>query len=162
MSTPSSDAPASGQCLCGATRLRLIGAPLWIAHCHCHSCRKATGAPVTTYVGMRTADVEWLAGSPRHFASSPGVRRGACPTCSSPLTYESDRFPDEVHVHLSVLDAPQAFPPRGHVFWSERIAWFDTADGLPRFETTGSQGTAVTREAAPAATALGREQGKHG
>ena len=46
-----SQAEHTGRCLCGAVGYRAIGEPKWIANCHCASCRRATGAPLTTYAG---------------------------------------------------------------------------------------------------------------
>ena len=42
----------TGRCLCGRVRYLAAGAPLWVAHCHCESCRRATGAPLATYAGF--------------------------------------------------------------------------------------------------------------
>jgi len=73
------------------------------------------------------------------FASSPGVRRGFCAACGAPLTYESDRFPGEVHFHVSAFDRPQALPPGFHVFCEERLPWLEIADDLPRHAATSER-----------------------
>ena len=41
-----------------------------------------------------------------------------------------ERLPDRVVV---TLDRPEALPPEYHSWVASRIAWFDTADALPRF-----------------------------
>ncbi len=38
-----------------------------------------------------------------------------------------------VEFHISTLDDPKAFIPTNHLFYPERIAWFDVADDLPRY-----------------------------
>lgn len=131
-----SEVIASGRCLCGATRYELHAEPLWVAYCHCESCRRATGAPVSTYLGCAVHSVTWLGDEPRLFASSHDARRGSCASCCSPMTYESSRWAGEVHLHISTLDDPGRFPPRAHVYFSERIDWFEVHDNLPRFATT--------------------------
>jgi hypothetical protein len=35
--------------------------------------------------------------------------------------------------YISTLDNPNAFVPTNHVWYSEKIAWFDVADDLPRY-----------------------------
>src|SRR5437588_5951531 len=45
-----------GGCLCGAVRFIATGQPKGVAWCHCQSCRKHTGAPVSVFVAFdRTA-----------------------------------------------------------------------------------------------------------
>ena len=72
------------------------------------------------------------------FESSPGVRRGFCARCGTPVSYESDRTGDELHLYVCTLDDPQNFVPTGHVFHAERVPWFEVHDALPRFDGSGS------------------------
>lgn len=117
-----------GGCLCGAVRFRLLGPPFEIDYCHCHSCRKHTGAPVSAFVDCKRHLVEFTTGAPKLFESSPGVRRGFCGECGSTLTYESDALPDEIHIHIGALDRPEDFPPHGRpTFSAERVPWFRIA-----------------------------------
>jgi hypothetical protein len=39
-----------GGCLCGAVRFVATGQPKGVAWCHCESCRKHSGAPVSVFV----------------------------------------------------------------------------------------------------------------
>ena len=135
---------ATGGCLCGAIRFEAAGEPLWIAHCHCHSCRRNTGAPVTTFVGFPADGFTYAAGRPKVFNSSPDVRRSFCADCGTPLTYEADRAAGEVHVYISTLDNPDAFPPQFHVFTAEGIQWLHLDDNLPRYRATSRDGDAPT------------------
>ena len=112
-----------GGCLCGAIRFRAEGDPKWTGYCHCASCRRHTGAPVSAYAGYAAEKVTVIKGTPAEYASSPGVRRGFCPKCGSTLTYRGDRWPGEVHIHVGAFDDPAAFPPRGHAFAEERLRW---------------------------------------
>lgn len=125
---------ATGQCLCGALRFELRGQRLWVAHCHCHSCRRNTGSAVATFVGYRKEQLDYTRGERSFYESSAGVRRGFCADCGTPMTYESDRCPDEVHLYVSTLDEPGEYPPQVHVFFAERIPWMELSDNLPRYE----------------------------
>ncbi len=113
---------------------------LWVAHCHCHSCRRNTGSALATFVGIAREGFRYTQGTPGTYASSPGVTRSFCAACGTPLAYEAERFPGEIHLYISTLDNPEDFEPRSHVFFTEKIPWFDTADHLPRFETTSRDG----------------------
>ena len=125
---------ASGRCLCGKLQFRLQGKPLWVAHCHCDSCRRNTGSAVATFVGYTKEQLAYTRGERSFFESSPGVRRGFCADCGTPMTYEADRCPDEVHLYVSTLNNPGEFPAQVHVFFAERISWMEVVDDLPRYE----------------------------
>jgi hypothetical protein len=121
-----------GRCLCGAVRYRVTGEPIWTAHCHCQSCRRATSAAFATYAGFLRERFEILAGEPAVYRSSPGVERRFCRDCGSPLTYEGERWPDQTHIMVCSLDDPAALQPTAHVHTDEQLTWLHLADGLPR------------------------------
>lgn len=128
--------PTTGGCFCGRIRFETTAEPLWVEHCHCHSCRRSTGAPVATFVGF-TRDAVGMTGEPASYHSSPGVTRSFCSDCGTPLSYESEHHPGEIHLYISVLDAPDAFLPTRHVFHDEHISWLELHDDLPRYEGPG-------------------------
>ena len=135
-----------GHCLCRAIEYEFEGKPLWVAHCHCESCRRATSSPLATYVGVGVGQFRYLKGEVVSYQSSPGVWRYHCGTCGSPMAYTSDdRWPGEVHLYHGTLADPNALVPRGHVHCGEQLAWFDVADDLPRYETIGGKGVAPMR-----------------
>jgi len=129
-----------GRCLCGQVRFAARGQPLWVAHCHCESCRRATSSPMTTYAGYPAAAVEWTAAQPTSYASSPGVTRRFCPRCGSPMSFEGESAPGEVHLFATSFDEPESLVPGVHVFVEEQLAWLHLADGLPRYARTGRDG----------------------
>jgi hypothetical protein len=122
----------TGGCLCGALRYRIAGAPAWCAHCHCPSCRRATGAAFATFLGIGRGAFTVTAGQMTVYDSSPGVHRGFCGRCGSALTYESDRWPEEIHILAATLDDPAAVTPEAHVFTRSQLPWIKLADGLAR------------------------------
>ena len=126
-----------GGCLCGAVRYRAEGPPLAVVHCHCASCRRAAGAPVVTWAIFPRARFTLTAGEPVRHASSPAVARSFCGRCGSPLTYETDRRPDQVDVTVGTLDRPEGVAPTAHVWTAERVTWLDLRDDLPRHHAGG-------------------------
>lgn len=73
-----------GGFLCDAVRFCVRGPAKWIAYCHCVSCRRHTGAPVSAYAGFERDEVGFTKGQPARYGSNPGVARGFCATCGSP------------------------------------------------------------------------------
>ena len=102
-----------GRCLCGAVRFVARGEPIWVAHCHCESRRRATSAAFATYAGYAAAAIEWSGGARAIHRSSPGVQRGFCPRCGSPLSFESARWPGEVHLLQPSFADPESLTPPG-------------------------------------------------
>jgi hypothetical protein len=134
-----------GRCLCGSVVFQYEANPNWSLHCHCESCRRATSSPVTTWISIPRSAFVLVKGAPRHYRSSPGVKRGFCGNCGSPLTYENDRIPDEVHLYAASLSDPAGVVPDRHVFVSEQLPWFEVLDELPRYATTSRGGVAPVR-----------------
>lgn len=122
--------PYSGHCLCGATRYTCKAAPLWQAHCHCESCRRATSSPFTSYFGVADGQWLWTGTPPATYQSSPGVWRDFCPTCGSPMAYRSTQFPAETHFFAASLDDPETYHPTHHVHTAERLTWVHLSDDL--------------------------------
>ena len=112
-----------GGCQCGAVRFAVTGEPKFSARCHCKSCRSATGAEFSTWVGWRDDQVKWTAGKPRQYESSPGVTRSFCPQCGTPLSYSGEKWPGETHLLIGLFDEPQDFPPHGDAFKDEALPW---------------------------------------
>jgi len=122
----------AGRCLCGAVRYDFDAAPLWQAHCHCESCRRATSSPYTSYFGVADGHWRWTGAEPARFASSPEVERFFCGRCGSPMAYRSTRWPGEIHFFAASLMDPSAYRPTVHVHFNEHLAWTLSDDGLER------------------------------
>jgi hypothetical protein len=122
----------TGGCQCGAVRFRTEGEPKFIAHCHCASCRRATGGEYATWVGWGDEQVDWGDHERQGYASSTGVQRGFCGQCGTPLSYQGEMWPGETHLLIGLFDAPQDFPPRGDAFKEEALPWIASGFGDPR------------------------------
>lgn len=121
-----------GRCLCGAVTFDYQGEENWRAHCHCESCRRQTSSPFTTFMGVTDGAWRFTGEAPKTYVSSPGVRRLFCGTCGSPVAYDADDFPNEIHFYASSLDDPSGFEPECHVHTGEQLPWIHLNDGLPR------------------------------
>lgn len=140
MTTDSENTEHRGGCLCGAVRFAATGAPLWVIHCHCRSCRRQTASAFATFAGFTEHDFAVTHGTMAAYRSSPGVVRRFCRACGTPLVYQSDRFPGEVHIHIGALDDPEPCAPTGHVFTAERLTWVHIADDLPQYRGSSRDG----------------------
>jgi hypothetical protein len=133
-----------GGCLCGEVRFEAAGEPRTVFHCHCFSCRRQTGAAMASFAVFPTEDghFRWTRTAPGIFSSSPGVTRSFCQRCGTPLSYQAEKYPGEIHLNIGVFDQPERFVPKAHFHVAEKIAWFETADRFPRYPRGSTTGLA--------------------
>lgn len=130
----SAPAVTTGRCLCGDIQYAFSGAPDRVFHCHCESCRRHVSSPVATFVCVFHDMFRFTKGPPQSYVSSPGVRRSFCLRCGSPIAYEADRIPNEIHLYHGTLTDPGAVRPTAHVHVEGQLDWFEVLDDLPRYE----------------------------
>lgn len=135
-------AERGGGCLCGAVRYTLSGPPKWTALCHCESCRRAASAPVVAWMGFEPSQVTWE-GERAFYRSSDIAKRGFCAECGSPMSFESTRWPGEVHLYAASLDDPSEYTPQLHCHHDEHLAWLPIKDDLPRYAASAPDGDAT-------------------
>ena len=131
--------PLRGRCLCGDVRYTITPPTDFCAHCHCTSCRRATGAAFVTWTGVPTERFALTSGELTWYRSSATIRWGFCASCGTTLFYVADAegHPeqpklDRVYVTVATLEDPLDRSPSAHVSFEEHEAWFEPGDDLPR------------------------------
>lgn len=121
-----------GSCLCGAVRYQVRAWAGPIAHCHCHTCRKAHAAAFASTARVARGDFAWLSGHDvlRAYESSPGKLRHFCGQCGSQLMAEwVDQA--QVIVRVATLDADPGLRPVMHIWTAHDVPWLQH-EGLPQ------------------------------
>ena len=133
----SSDKHKQGHCLCGAVRFAYQGQPSWACYCHCHDCTRNCASPVTAFIGVALSGFCWLVADgrsePKSYASSAGVRRFFCDECGTPMAFQADHYPGEIHLYAATLTAPSEFTPAFHVHHDSKLDWLHLSDELPKY-----------------------------
>jgi hypothetical protein len=122
-----------GGCLCGAIRYRATAAAVRGVICHCSMCRRHSGAPALAFVHFPRESFAWTTAEPQRYRSSRYAERGFCAQCGSTVSMHEDVLSDRVQICVGSLDDPARVRIDDHVWTSERIAWFDVKDELPRY-----------------------------
>lgn len=122
-----------GGCLCGRVRYRARGVPTNQSHCHCMTCRRASGAAFVSWATFARDKFTFTSGKPARYDSSEIACRQFCAACGTQLTFQFHNSPDTIDVTLGSLDHPEAVIPLDHIWTKRQIPWIKLDDGLPRF-----------------------------
>jgi hypothetical protein len=82
-------------------------------------------------MGVPKAAFAFTGETPKTYASSPGVRRLFCANCGTPMAYDADKYPDEIHLYAASLENAGEFTPEFHTHVDEMLPWIHLSDGLP-------------------------------
>jgi len=127
----------TGGCLCGALRYEADGDPLYMGHCYCADCQKASGSAFVPFMGFPASALR-IKGPSRPFVSpavTGGVAtRNSCPNCNSlvfgGVVGESDSFT----IYAGSLDDKSHFRPTIAIFARNRPQWALLPPGVTAFD----------------------------
>ncbi len=133
MHTGSSGA-LQGGCQCGAIRYEVRGGPIDLYVCHCRECQKQSSSAFGVSVGVRSADLVVLAGTPRVW-TRPAAVQGTldcafCPTCGTRVWHGDLARDATVSVKGGSLDAPPDLSRAKHIWTSRRLPGVVIPDGV--------------------------------
>ena len=112
----------NGGCKCGQVRYHVTGVHNWAGNCHCDDCRRATGGPYSSWFGASPENFKVTKGRIKEWESSPGIFRGFCENCGSPLSFRGEGWND-IALTIASLDEPNSITPKSHVYLKERLHW---------------------------------------
>lgn len=119
-----------GGCMCGKIRYISKSAPFASDYCHCDTCRRLSGAPITAWMDFKSSEVTFY-GEISEFQTSDKIYRGFCSSCGSRLTYRHIDHPDCITLTVTSLDNPEQVTPTYHIYTEERLHWLTVEDELP-------------------------------
>lgn len=121
----------TGGCRCGVVRFEASAEPHHVSYCHCADCRRASGAPVSAFVGFRADAVSFSGEAPKVFENG-AASRSFCGNCGTPLAYVDERLENQVWFMLGAMDEPANYKPTLHAYVREQLRYVHMPDGLPR------------------------------
>jgi hypothetical protein len=132
-----SENPLAGGCLCGALRYQARGEPLYMGHCYCADCRKASGSGFIPFIAF-SRDALTFTGESREFrtksARGGDATRNFCPVCGG-LVFGGERgVSDSFTLYAGSLDDPSVFKPAIAIFARHRPDWAIVPPGLTVYQ----------------------------
>ncbi len=126
-----------GKCHCGDVTFKAKGlSDIW--YCHCNQCQHLTGhcaaaAGVARTYFSYTGRVEWSNIS-RH------TKAGHCFKCRSYLFWSRKNLAT-ISILAGNIEDTMGLKVKGHIFVSQKKAYFEITDGLPQYEKYPPLGT---------------------
>jgi len=119
----------SGGCLCGASRLS-FGDVIDSWYCHCETCRKGSGAPVSAWAQVGSDDLQ-LTGAPLStHKTTGGNTRYFCSACGTTL-YAQGSEDGRCNVAIGCLDNAHQIEPKLHRCVASQLHWLKMRDLMP-------------------------------
>jgi hypothetical protein len=128
---------ATGQCLCGAVRFIVRGAPRRMAHCHCKDCQRSSGAGHMSNAVFNAEDVEMVGETATYSVKADSgntMTRHFCPTCGARMYAVNTGRPDKMILTAGTFDDSSWFAAEVVLYTKSRPAWDATGDSVPAFE----------------------------
>jgi hypothetical protein len=50
------------------------------------------------------------------------------------MSFESNRWPGEIHLYAISLEDPQGYEPQLHCYYAERVNWLNVVDALAKHD----------------------------
>jgi hypothetical protein len=126
-----------GGCLCGAVTYEVSGEPMFVGHCACENCQKATGTGHSSIAAFPEAQVT-SHGQTTSYAgkgdSGQPTNYEFCPKCGSRLFTRAAMMPGVVMVTLGTMEAGAGLEPSMMIYGKRRRAWDYVPPGLALFE----------------------------
>jgi hypothetical protein len=86
-------------------------------------CQRAHGAAFVTWVGVKRERVTLEGDALRWYQSSADSRRGFCERCGSSLFFDSERWPDELHIVRANFGGDIDRAVEGDAYTESRARW---------------------------------------
>lgn len=123
---PGASATAEGGCRCARLRVRVTGAPLFTAACHCRGCQRMSASAFSLTSCYLAGRFEIIAGEPVIGGLHGPTRHYFCSHCLSWVFTRPAGMDEIVNLRTTMLDAPPRDPPFLETFTSEALPWAKT------------------------------------
>jgi hypothetical protein len=123
-----------GSCLCGAVEYEIVQLDSPIAHCACHTCRKAHAAAFTMTAAVSREHFQWRKGEDKlkSYESSAGKHRYFCANCGSHIVAERTGQPNLI-LRVATLDEDPGQVPVCGIWQSHQVPWLEYGPQIPSF-----------------------------
>jgi hypothetical protein len=119
-------AAIKGGCMCGAVSYEVSGTPIFVAHCACENCQKATGSGHNTVAAFQETALK-ASGDLTSFAAKGDSGKNTtyqfCPKCGSRLFIRAAALPNVVMIALGTTEAASGLKPSMMIYGKRRREW---------------------------------------
>jgi hypothetical protein len=126
----------TGSCHCKSVAFEVDESLLRVRYCYCETCRKLSGAAFSVVAKVSVNNFRITKGRDAlvRYESRPGKSRYYCASCYSPVYVAVESDVTSVRIRLGLLDDSPNVEVTAHVWVSEKPAWHEINDDLPRYQ----------------------------
>ena len=135
----------SGRCYCGVTTVHGEKPPQIVTYCHCHDCRRLSGAPVSAFAAFGENDITFEPDEGQTVEVVQGARRSFCRQCGSSTIAHYDYAPGQVFVPIGILDQADQIAPVQHAHAGRCLSWLKIDDTAERIAESSRTQLAAAR-----------------
>lgn len=124
----------TGSCHCGHIEYEVPEQLGDVKFCYCQTCRKLNGSVFSAVALVRAEDFKLIRGESSlvSYESSKGKIRYYCSHCFAPVYVQLESKPGDVRIRLGLLNFEPTVNVTGHIWVSEKPAWYTITDDLPQ------------------------------
>ena len=122
---------ATGSCLCGAVKYKVLDSLRPVVYCHCTQCRRTSGHFVAATATLKENLVLVSDQGLSWYQSSASAGRGFCRFCGSSLFW-APASNNYVSIMAGTLDQSTGIEALEHIFVQHKADYYDLNDGLPQ------------------------------
>jgi len=136
-----------GSCFCGNITFEIKDTGGTVAACHCLDCRKASGAPFMVFVVVNKENYIIKNGTPTSIQYADGIKkRTFCEDCGSAISYENKNYTKTIDINTMLLDNPEDFPVKYHVWTKRKLSGIIIDDNVAQFHENSDHWKKLLRE----------------
>lgn len=124
----------TGGCRCGRISYVCKAKPSYVGNCHCMDCQKFSGAPYVNWATFQRDQFVVEEGKIKAASCTPGVTRGFCGDCGTPIYWTSTENPEWIDITVGSIDNPIPFRPQGEAFVTRALPWVALDPAIPHHE----------------------------
>jgi len=129
----------SGQCSCGEIAYHHPAPAVQIVACHCSLCRRMTGAALSSYVVVKSAELVFTQGQQllKTYAVTSHTQRHFCTACGTSIyNTNQEKYTGLSMLYLGTVNLHESLSPRMDIYCENKLSWLSITDSSRHFENT--------------------------
>jgi len=104
-----------------------------VVNCHCHNCKKSTGAPFGSWAIFKESRVSFHT-KPKSHTADNGAVRTFCQDCGTSLTYWHPNYKNKIDILITALDDYESLTLKSNIWMKKKLPWLSHLNTMKNFD----------------------------